>query len=152
MRTQFDKICSVPVCCFPFTNLCSCGCVSVAGQDFEGDASIDVLQHLLQCRRIAAHLLAIQLPDDVARVQHALPVNHAAMENACDHKLAILHSECHALKRPHALNLIDFVCMHRNKHSPHSFGDHSFQHPHLINSTIPRQPFFLLVAKVQLTS
>lgn len=99
---------------FPYTHLCRCGCVPVAGQDFEGDASIDVFQHLLQRHRIAAHLLAVQLPYDVARVQHALLVDHAAMENARDHKLAVLHSECHALKKTTCFGSYR-LCLHAQK-------------------------------------
>lgn len=69
----------------------------IAGQDLEDDTTTGAAQELLQCSGVAAHWLPIHLLDDVAHVQQALLSHHAPVQNAGNHQLTTLHTECHAL-------------------------------------------------------
>ena len=71
--------------------------VSITRQDLEGDAATAVLQQLLQLLGVAAHLAPVHLADDVAGVQHSLPVDHGAVEDPRDDQFTPLHPERHAL-------------------------------------------------------
>lgn len=74
------------------------GGFSVAGHHPEGDSPAAVLQQLLQLPGVATHHMAVHLEDDVTRVQHALPVDGAAVQDPRDHRLAALHTKCHTLR------------------------------------------------------
>ena len=47
---------------------------------------------------VAPDLTTIYLTDYIPRVQHPLPVDGAAMQDACDHHLSLHHTERHTLK------------------------------------------------------
>ena len=83
----------------PLPHLRRCWCVSVAGQDLECDASTTVPQQLLEFIGVATDLATVHLTDYVSRVQHALPVNRAAVQDPSDHHLSPLHTERHSLER-----------------------------------------------------
>lgn len=82
----------------PLSHLWGCWRVSVAGQDLECDASITVSQQLLEFNWVATDLTAIHFVDYVPRVQHALPVNRASVQDSCNHHLSLLHTKSHPLK------------------------------------------------------
>lgn len=69
----------------------------VAGQDLQHHAAARLLQHLLEHLGVVAHFLAVDLLDDVAHVQQALLVDHAAVKNPGNHQFTVLHSEGHSL-------------------------------------------------------
>lgn len=79
-------------------HLRGCGGLSVAGHHPEGDGTAAVLQQLLQLPGVGAHRAAIHLVDDITRVQHALPVDGAAVQDPCDHRLPALHAKRHTLR------------------------------------------------------
>lgn len=72
--------------------------VPVAGQHLQRDAAAAVPQQLLQVVGVAPDLAAVHFADDVADVQHALPVDGAAVQDPRDHHLAALRAERHPLK------------------------------------------------------
>lgn len=82
--------------CLP--HLWRCWRVSVAGKDLKCDAPTAVPQQLLQFMGVAADLTTVHLADYVPSVQHALPVNRAAVQDSCNHHLPPLHAERHPLK------------------------------------------------------
>lgn len=73
-------------------------CVSVARQNLECDAPAAVSQQLLEFLGVTAHFLTVDFPDDVARVQHPLPIDGAAVQDPCDHHLPVHRAERHSLK------------------------------------------------------
>lgn len=81
-----------------FPHLWRCRCLSVAGQHLECDAPAAVPQQVLEFMGIAADLTTVHLADYIPCMQHALPVNRAAMQDPCDHHLSPLHTERHPLE------------------------------------------------------
>lgn len=71
--------------------------VPVAGEDFQRDPAAAVLEHLLQLGGVVAHVLPVHFLYDVAHVEEALPVDHAAVEDPRDHQVVLLHTKCHSL-------------------------------------------------------
>ena len=69
----------------------------VAGQHFEGHGAAAVLQQLLQFLGVSAHRVAINLQDDVAHMQQALPGDGTAVQDPPDHRRTPLHAERHTL-------------------------------------------------------
>lgn len=69
----------------------------VTGEDLQHHAAAGLLQHLLQHLGVVPHLLPVHLLDDVAHVEQALLVDHAAVEDPGDHQLAVLDAKSHSL-------------------------------------------------------
>lgn len=72
--------------------------VPVAGQHLQRDAAAAVPQQLLEVVGVAPDLAAVHFADDVADVQHALPVDGAAVQDPRDHHFSPLRAERHPLK------------------------------------------------------
>lgn len=86
------------------SHLWRCRCVSVAGQHLQCDATAALPQQFLEFMWVAANLTTVHLTDYIPDVQHALPVNRAAMQNPCNHHFALFHAESHPLKESKNLN------------------------------------------------
>ena len=97
-RQETERLTGNILCSVALPHLWRCWCLSVAGQDLECDAATAAPQQLLEFMGVGVDLATVHLADYVPCVQHALPVNRAAVQDPSDHHLPLLHAERDSLK------------------------------------------------------